>query len=127
EISKEYALIVNSKDRDELIYHGSGTPTLFGSFRNDISWNNLSLSFNILYKSRYYFRRSSLDHLTLINGGFLMPDYEKRWQTAGDELLTDVPAVQYPANSRAASLYQYADILVERGDHIRLQDIRMNF
>src|SRR5690606_6042433 len=45
----------------------------------------------------------------------------------GDEAQTHVPAFAYPMVLRANSFYQNSEVLVERGDHIRLQDIRIAY
>ncbi|MEQ7801311.1 SusC/RagA family TonB-linked outer membrane protein [Pedobacter sp. ASV1-7] len=126
-ISKDYTAIRNSENRNNLIYHGSGTPTFFGSLLNTFSYGPLSLSGNITFKSGYYFRRASLDNGTLYNGAFNMPDYGKRWQQAGDESFTSVPRLVYPAVANRTSLYTYSKVLVENGSHVRLRDIRLDY
>jgi hypothetical protein len=125
EISNNYNSIYRSTDSDELNFHGSATPKLFGNLRNTFSYKNLDLSFNLGFKYLYYFRRGQV-----FSGGvygFNYADYENRWQKAGDELNTRIPAFIYPANSASNAFFQYSDDLVEKGDHIRLQDIRMSY
>ncbi|MFX5949068.1 hypothetical protein ABTF06_19295, partial [Acinetobacter baumannii] len=51
----------------------------------------------------------------------------RRWRTPGDEQNTQVPALTYPAIPAADEFYQYSSALVERGDHIRLRDIRVSW
>lgn len=129
EKSTNYITIQDATNRDELVYHGSATPTSFGSLRNTWSYKGLELSFNIIYKFGYYFRRSSLDNELYSTGGnnYQMADYRDRWQKPGDELTTNVPALIYPLDASRNSIYTYSDILVEKGDHIRLQDIRIGY
>jgi TonB-linked SusC/RagA family outer membrane protein len=115
----------------DLVYHGSSVPTIFGSIRNTLNYNQLSLSFNITYRLGYYFRRTSVAYQAMFNvnsgwGGH--SDYVKRWQMPGDEKITDVPAM-LPSSffDQRDAVYSQSDILVEKGDHIRLQDIRLDY
>lgn len=55
------------------------------------------------------------------------PDYNKRWMKPGDEVRTSVPSQVYPAPSGRSEIYAYSEILVEKGDHIRLQDIQASY
>lgn len=131
-ISKEYSAISSSNNPKELVYNGTSTPKIYGSLMNTISWNLLELSFNIVYKFNYVFRRNSLSNYTLYsnpNGAefFQQSDYELRWQNPGDELNTSVPSLMYPASSVRDAIYSRSSILIEKADHIRLQDIRLNY
>ncbi|NHA02503.1 SusC/RagA family TonB-linked outer membrane protein [Mucilaginibacter sp. HC2] len=132
QISTSYSGIMNSTNRNELVYNGPATPTSFGSLLNTFKYNGFDLSFNIMYKLGYYFRRNSLNNSSLYNaaGGvssYQQSDYENRWQKPGDELTTNVPALIYPANTSRTNLYTYSNVLVEKGDNIRLQDIRLGY
>ncbi len=122
--SNNYTLIRNSSDREGLVYHGSGSPTAFGSILNSFSWKGVTFSFNVIYKGGYWLRRNSLDNTTLFNGGFMIPDYDKRWKAPGDEQFTYVPALTYPVVANRVALYKFSEVLVVKGDHLRLQDIR---
>jgi TonB-linked SusC/RagA family outer membrane protein len=124
----------NNKDLatvSDLAYHGSTTPTLFGAFRNTFSWGRFSLSLNITYRLGYYFRRPSVRHASFDNvngnwGGH--SDYVLRWMSPGDELLTHVPAKPpLSLSSQTDLVYSNANILLEKGDHIRLQDVRLDY
>lgn len=111
----------------EIQYIGRGTPSCFGNMLNDISWKGVSFSFNITYRLGYYFRRRSVKYSDLFSGGNSHSDYMSRWQKTGDELITNVPSM--PANSDLSRdfFYSQSSVLVERGDHIRLQDIRIGY
>ena len=126
-VSKDYANLVNVSS-DSLVFKGSARPTIFGALRNTISYKHFSLSFNIQYKLGYVFRRYS----TPINYQQVITstnhsDYSKRWQQAGDEKWTSVPSLVYPSNTNRNNFYTYSEVLVEKGDHIRLQDIRLDY
>lgn len=128
QISKDYNSIIRNANPDSLLYHGSATPTIFGSFRNDLSYKNFSLSFNVLYKLGYYFRRPGINlNYQGVLGAFMNRDFAGRWQQPGDELRTNTPSLSYPSNEQRNSFYQYSEELVERGDHVRLQDIRIGY
>lgn len=125
--SKDYANLVNTP-ADSLVYKGSARPTVFGSVRNEFTWKRFSLSFNITYKLGYVFRRSttSINYSDVVNTSF-HADYAKRWKNPGDEEFTNVPSMAYPSNASRNNFWLYAEPMVEKGDHIRLQDIRFAY
>ncbi|UYQ92208.1 SusC/RagA family TonB-linked outer membrane protein [Chitinophaga horti] len=128
-IVKDYTAIRNSSNRSDLNFVGSGTPITFGSLRNTFSFKGLEVSVNLIYKMNYYFRRNSLNNGSIYGSTivFKQPDYENRWQKPGDELTTNVPALIYPNNIGRTNFYTYSDHLIERGDHVRIQDIQANY
>jgi len=128
EISQQYSEITSS-DRgiEDLQYFGSAIPTSFGSFINSLSYMQLNLDIGITYKFGYWFRRSSINYTNLISSRDGHSDYENRWQKPGDELMTHVPANPYTSNSARDAFYNGSSILVEKGDHIRLQYINVGY
>ncbi|WP_162800076.1 SusC/RagA family TonB-linked outer membrane protein [Pedobacter jeongneungensis] len=126
-VSRDYAGIANSNNRNDLTFHGSGSPTLFGAVMNTFSWKHIELSLNITFKGGYYFRRNSLNNTNLYNGSYYTTDYLQRWKSSGDEANTNIPALVYPAILNRTNLYVYSDKLVERGDHIRFKDLRIAY
>lgn len=124
--SQDYSQIIINTPLDELVYHGSTRPLFFGSLRNDFKYRNLEMSFNIGYFFKYFFRRGSFSSSALI-GGAGHGDYDKRWQHDGDEHITDIPAFKYPANAQRDQFYLSSEVLVDRADHIRLEDIRFSY
>jgi len=128
QISNNYSAITNSSDLSDLIYRGPANPVYFGSLRNNFNYKQLELSFTITWKMGYYFRRPSINYFTTFNGsGQGHPDYEKRWQQPGDENYTSVPSITYNETAYRSNFYAYSDILIEKGDHIRLQDIQLSY
>ncbi|TDQ73820.1 SusC/RagA family TonB-linked outer membrane protein [Sphingobacterium yanglingense] len=128
ELSTDWSGIAGSQDIDQIVYHGAANPTHFGSLMNTFSYKNITLSFNILYQFGFYFRRPALlyaDLLSRISLGDI--EYNDRWQQAGDESRTHVPAMVYPTDFNRDSFYTRSEIMVERGDHIRLQDIQLGY
>ncbi|MDR2274006.1 MAG: SusC/RagA family TonB-linked outer membrane protein [Sphingobacterium sp.] len=127
-ITDAYSTILNSNDRQSINFMGSRLPTKFGSLRNTVSLRNWEFSFNIVYKLGYYLKRpNSFNSNGLIGGEYRFADYDQRWQNAGDENRTNVPAFVYPANINRESFYQNSDALVIKGDQLRVQDIRVSY
>src|SRR5690606_13738989 len=54
-------------------------------------------------------------------------DYALRWQSPGDELITNVPARPYPANTQQDQFYEFSEVLVEKASHIRLQYLNLSY
>ncbi len=55
-----------------------------------------------------------------LTGGIGHPDYEKRWQHPGDEKLTQVPTMIYPADPSRDAVYSLTNILVDGKLHLIL-------
>ncbi|OQP56098.1 hypothetical protein A4H97_20230 [Niastella yeongjuensis] len=128
EISNNYSAINNSSDLSNLIYRGPANPVYFGSLRNNFGYKQMELSFTITWKMGYYFRRPSINYYNLFYGPVPgHPDYEKRWQKPGDENITSVPSMTFTESLNRSSFYSYSDILIEKGDHIRLQDVQLSY
>lgn len=127
EISKDYATLINGSDNSLLVYHGSSRPTTIGSFRNTFSYGDFTFSANILYKLNYHFRKVSANTNYTQTLTFINSDYSNRWQISGDEIKTNIPSFTYNTNDNRNNFYQSSEILVEKGDHIRLQDISLAY
>ncbi len=126
--STEWGNIANADSlNNTTVYSGPGTPTYFGSIRNSVTYKNFNLSFNIIYKFGYYFRSNSVDYTKLFGFNGSHQDYNKRWLQPGDESKTYVPSAVYPTNFERESFYAMSSVLVENGDHIRLQDVRLSY
>lgn len=127
ELSTNYSSIINTIKQEDLIYNGPARPTKFGSFRNTLMYKGLSLSANITYRLGYFFRNPSIVYGN--NYGLLSKhgDYSKRWKSPGDENLTHIPSLPASANSSRDFFYAFSEVLVEKGDHVRLQDIRLSY
>jgi outer membrane receptor protein involved in Fe transport len=127
-VSTEYGTMLGSADLNDLVYMGPLTPKGFGSWRNNLAWRKWGLSWNIVYKLGYVFRRSSIFYTSVFSGVSPgNPDYERRWQRPGDETRTNVPAMIYSSDVSRDDFYQYSTVLVEKGDHVRLQDIQLSY
>ncbi len=128
EKSTDYRTIMSAATTfEDLHFHGSSRPLYFGSLRNDIRFRSWTFSFNMSYEFDYFFKRNGLDYGNLLDKGDGHADYYQRWQKPGDEQRTHVPGFVYPLVSSANVFYQSSAVLAERGDHIRLRDIRLDF
>ena len=130
-VSKNYGTIINRHAQDRSLFVASNiAPQLFGSVLNTFSYKGVNLSVNLIYKLKYYFRRSSISYSALFGSGIGNVDYYNRWQQKGDEVVTNVPALvysNYPQFNNRETFYSQSDVLVERGDHIRIQDISLSY
>lgn len=127
EPSDNFAGIMSALTVDGLLYHGPSRPRVFGGIMNNLAWKNLSLSLNITYRMGYYFRRQTVNYGELLAGRVSHPDYADRWQQPGDELTTNVPSMPATNNNNRNTITAFGSNLVEKGDHIRLQDIRVSY
>jgi TonB-dependent starch-binding outer membrane protein SusC len=131
--SSSYNEIRSKTTPAELIYNGPVNPPVVGAFRNDFYWKQVSVSVNITYKMGHVFRRPSIDYGTMLSIWNSNADLGKRWQKPGDEETTFVPSV--PTSTLAPNqgtprdklFYQNSEILVQKADHIRLQDVVIGY
>lgn len=122
--SKDYAAIYQSKEFDELRYDGSAIPTVFGSLGNRFGYKDWYASIRLQFDLGYYFRRATVSYSSMMEtpaGAHV--DHLIRWQKPGDESYTDVPSFVYPLNNNRNAVYMHSEATVERGDHIRVQQV----
>src|SRR5690606_34564380 len=73
-------------------------------------------------------KRPSVYYSDIFAGGWMgHSDYSMRWQKPGDELITNVPSMVYPAVANRDRFYDFSSILIEKGDHIRLEDLSLGY
>lgn len=126
--SADYAAILSGTSFDSLVFVGSARPTQYGSVMNTISYKSVSLSFNLVYKLGYYFRRSGIQYGGLFYNWKGHQDFTKRWQNPGDELKTEVPSMpDLPYDANRDNFYMYTEALVSKGDHLRFQDVNLSY
>lgn len=126
-VSEDYANIYGKTMLSDLNYYGSIQPTRYGSLTNTFSFKDFDFSFTLSYKGGYSFRKAALSYTNLFSSWTGHGDYALRWQKEGDELNTDVPSLQYPINVNRDVFYQYTDVHILHGDHLRLENIRLNY
>ncbi|SEM33423.1 TonB-linked outer membrane protein, SusC/RagA family [bacterium A37T11] len=127
QVSRDYASLLRVPAMDSLLYSGRATPASLGSFRNTLQWGHWSLSVNVTWKLDYYFRRQGTSLNIVPDVQLYTSDYAKRWQQPGDEQNTQIPLVAYPQNTSRNTFYQRSSVLVDKGDHVRLQDIQLSY
>lgn len=124
--SKDYSAIYRSKNFGELVYSGASIPTVFGSLANHFQYKGWYTSVRIQYDLGYYFRRPSVQYSSMMETPMAAhADYLKRWKNPGDELYTDIPSFVYPLDANRNALYTNSEATVERGDHVRLQQLSL--
>jgi TonB-linked SusC/RagA family outer membrane protein len=129
--SEEYVAITSRTPISDLKYSGTARPTVFGGLSNQFSYRGLALNVQIIFKAGYYFRKPTINYSLITSGGGaslnVNRDYVRRWQEPGDEKNTQVPSQTYPSSPTRDSFYQYSEINVLKGDHVRLQDISLSY
>ncbi len=110
--------------------HGSVIPLYYGALRNTFQWKAFSLSANILYKFKYKLLNPFYNGSTGLGAVNTFPFnyYSNRWQKPGDEAWTTIPSINFTANdTQRDRFYATSSANVVRGDHIRLEDIRVDY
>lgn len=126
-LSKDYTQLVVRSTPADLVYNGPAVAPIFGAVRNTVSYKAVSISVNLTYRFGYYFRRNSINYSALFNSNAGHGDFAKRWQQKGDEAFTNVPGMIYPVNLNRETFYLNSDALIEKGDHIRIADVRLDY
>ncbi|WP_258100615.1 TonB-dependent receptor [Marinoscillum pacificum] len=127
ELVKEYREYTQNLTFKDLIYHGVNVAPLYGAVRNNMSWKEWALSVNISWKANYYFRKSGLNYDNLFDDQAMHRDFLDRWQQPGDEAHTNVPSMPEQANAYRDFVYTGSELMIEKGDHIRLEDINIGY
>jgi TonB-linked SusC/RagA family outer membrane protein len=127
ELSKDYNAIRTTSVAGDLVFHGSSRPLVFGALRNTVSMYGFSLSANISYRLAYFVRTPSVSYATVLQGDGGHGDFYNRWQKPGDEHHTHIPSMPAVINSARDDFYANSSALVQKGDHVRLQDIHLSY
>ncbi|MFD2904866.1 SusC/RagA family TonB-linked outer membrane protein [Sphingobacterium anhuiense] len=128
-LTKNYAEILNSSKLKDLDDYGSIFPAYFGTFRNTFTWKSISLSANIFYKFKFKIIKPSPFNTYGLTSPETLPtaEYANRWQKPGDEKITNVPSMVFPGDALRDEFYAKSSARVISGDHIRLEDIRVDY
>lgn len=128
EASKDYAALRGAgAQMEDLVNQGSAIPLFFGGIGNNIRYKNFGLSFNLMFKLNYYVRTNALQYDQLYQGIAGYKEWNQRWQTQGDQIITDVPSMVYPADNQRETVYATSEIKADRGDHLRLQYVNLHY
>jgi TonB-dependent starch-binding outer membrane protein SusC len=126
-VSKDYYHILHPTSINDLVIKGTARPPYFGSFTNSFYYKGFGVSANIIYKWGYNFMFSALQYNNLYNYWSMNSQFSQRWQKPGDEIHTNVPSMTYPSNIYRDQFYSKSEVNVDKGDNIRLQDIRLSY
>lgn len=124
--SNDYNAISNTPISEQKI-SGSALPPLFANLINTVEWKNLSVSVRLTGRFKYFVRKPSLNYNSFIRFGRSGYNLEDRWQKPGDELVTNVPSIVYPINSRRDAFYESSDVNVVPADNIKLDQLYINY
>ena len=131
EVSKDWAGIADDirANSDNLVFYGSARPKYFGALRNTFQYRNVAVSANISYRFDYYFRRNTVNFSNLNFGtSWEHADAANAWQVQGDEARTSIPSIpDITASSSRNGFYSLNENLIEKGDHIRLNDVTLSY
>ncbi len=139
-----------------LVYEGTRVPKFYGGFGTEFRYKGLSLRANFSYKLGYKTRLlklySSNQSMPLPYEN-MRSEFNDRWRNPGDEQQTNIPVLSneefyfdddtdpdnylytvsnlnyiVPSTSSTAWwMYNYSNIRVVRGDHIRLQSVSLSY
>jgi TonB-linked SusC/RagA family outer membrane protein len=126
--SKNYSEIIGSGTQlSDLRYFGSAIPRIFGTFGNSFRFRGFEINVQLSYKLGYFFKRNSIQYGNLFSSGLGHSDFALRWTKQGDELFTTVPSVVYPSVSARDNFYRNSEVLISKGDHVRLQYVNLSY
>ncbi|WP_286862859.1 MULTISPECIES: SusC/RagA family TonB-linked outer membrane protein [Sphingobacterium] len=126
EVSKDYNKMLLDSVQN-LHYYGTALPPYYGSFIQEFSWKNFTLTMLFSYKLGHYFQKKTINYNSLFGSWNGHSDYQQRWQKQGDEEHTTIPSMVYPAVNNRDRFYGSAEPNIQKGDLIRLQDIGLNY
>ncbi|TDQ81700.1 TonB-linked SusC/RagA family outer membrane protein [Sphingobacterium yanglingense] len=125
---KDYGNFYTKLVKEDIKYGGATLPRHFGSILTELSYNDFQISIGLNYKFGHWFRQPTINYSDLFSRGRGHLDYLDRWQKEGDEQHTDIPSrPDHSVTPMRDFVYQYADVLLKRADHIRLKDVRFSY
>lgn len=132
--SEDYQAYNTSLKPSDLIGAGVKVPPYFGSVQNTLKYRSITFYFSVLYNFGHVIRKNSMnpgvEHIVNGHQAYHM-DYFKRWEKPGDERITNVPATTSIYNNSVGYMgtlgYSYTMALINKANHIRLQDAGVSF
>ena len=117
-----------------LVYEGPVDPPFTGGFGNTFNYKNWSLNVFMTYAFGNKLRLDPVFAAAYSDLTAMPKDFMNRWVAAGDEKLTNVPAIaslrQYQNDSNlswAYNAYNYSTERVAKGDFIRMKEISLQY
>ncbi|WP_164974204.1 SusC/RagA family TonB-linked outer membrane protein [Filimonas effusa] len=116
--------------RDDLQNVGVSVAPYYGGYFNSVRYKSFELGVRISYYFGHSFFRPSVDNYPTYTGytGVLgrLKDIADRWKNPGDEAKTNVPGLSN-ITFNSLNRYRYSDIMVEKADNIRLQQVSLSY
>ncbi len=119
--------------RADLKYAGTTVAPYSGGFFNTFNYGPFTVSAQIAYYLGNVFLKQSVNsaNYPAFQGQFYgvvgrIEDLANRWRQPGDEATTDVPGLSN-INNNSLTRYQFSDLLVRKGDNVRLQQITLAY
>jgi len=119
-------LTFDEKDLGALQFQGNITPLYFGSWSNTFAYRNFELFSLFTFKAGHKFMRPTASQTyEFAYNKAAHSDLASRWKVPGDELKTNVPAID-PLHT---STFRYisSDYFVEDASYIRWRDITLSY
>jgi TonB-linked SusC/RagA family outer membrane protein len=137
---KTVSKALNVAKPGDMVFMGTYQPKWSGGLSNTFRYKAFSLSVNAIYNLGHVMRRDvntfyTTNRLTpgagSLTSGNKHADFANRWQKAGDETITDIPA--WVGNSststsrRYVNYYIYGNNNVVSASYIKLRDITLSY
>lgn len=126
ELSKDYSAIMRDSVQN-LKYFGTSMAPYFGNLQTSIKWKDLEVSLQLSYKFGAFAQKQTIMYGKVYNSWSTHGDYSKRWKKEGDEQITTVPSMTYPANSNRDAFYAQSTANIYAADYIRVKDVRVSY
>lgn len=118
---------------DDIRFMGTVQPKWNGGLANRFAFKNLSLNVNAIFNLGHVMRRPNLN--TLWTGSRITEnvssEFMERWQQAGDELHTQIPAYvgigSGRSNLRNTNYYTQGDLNVISASYLKIRDISLGY
>jgi hypothetical protein len=114
------------------VYSGRTTSPWFGGFGSSFEYKGLSLSCMLQYKFGGVFRMPSINNIGFSNNLYVgrMGDLARRWRKPGDEAITNVPGLEFGANTvfnQSVTRYSESTYLIRSKSSIHLQQVSLAY
>jgi TonB-linked SusC/RagA family outer membrane protein len=130
---------MNLQEREDIIkhlkYEGTTTPKAYGGLTNNFTYKNFNLSVGLVFRYGNKIRLDNAYSSTYSDHQALPGELINRWQFAGDEKVTNIPAIITRKMSQSLddaglnpyAMYNLSDARVADGSFVRLKNIRLGY